>query len=283
MSDKPEDRRLLEENALLVIPSVAKTVGLNEALILQQIHYWLLVAEKNKTNYRDGNYWTYNSVRAWQEQFQFWHKDTIRRAIVHLENKGILITGRYNKLNKDQTKWYRIDYEALCEAMQNAEVDYCKKQECQSCKLHKPLPNSSIPDITTTNTTNKKTLGNSSTKNPPTVTLDNYLAANNNDHNVDNIEAVQSFVGLYKKSFGKQHPKFQPETWGIIIDDILNLEIKHPNDKYGSAEGADLTSETIKTMAEHYFQKKYREGCNYSIAHFNDSEIKRIIYHEAIC
>lgn len=32
---------LIEEPPLQVLPSLAVTIGLNEAIIIQQIHYWL--------------------------------------------------------------------------------------------------------------------------------------------------------------------------------------------------------------------------------------------------
>ena len=43
---------------------VAREYGLNEAVILQNIYYWV---DKNATNRRhlhDGRYWTYNSAAA---------------------------------------------------------------------------------------------------------------------------------------------------------------------------------------------------------------------------
>ncbi|MDR7079859.1 hypothetical protein J2Y03_004917 [Neobacillus niacini] len=42
-------------------------VGLNEALVLQQIHYWLGI---NKHEI-EGRKWVYNSYPDWQRQLQF--------------------------------------------------------------------------------------------------------------------------------------------------------------------------------------------------------------------
>src|SRR5690606_14508938 len=39
----------------------------------------------------------------------------IQYAIKNLESKKILITGNYNKLGIDRTKWYSIDYNVLSE------------------------------------------------------------------------------------------------------------------------------------------------------------------------
>lgn len=100
---------LIDEPPLQVLPSLAVKVGLNEALILQQCHYWLRISN----NVHDGHKWIYNSYSKWQAQFPFWSERTIRRAINSLEKDGYLIVGNYNKAGFDNTKWYRIDYDKL--------------------------------------------------------------------------------------------------------------------------------------------------------------------------
>lgn len=105
---------LYKEPPLVLSPTLARTVGVGEAIILQQIHYWL---DKNKTaniNFHDGYYWTFNSYEDWQEKsFSFWSIRTIRRYINSLEERKLLVVGNYNKFKRDRTKWYRIDYVAL--------------------------------------------------------------------------------------------------------------------------------------------------------------------------
>ncbi|BBW99042.1 DnaD domain-containing protein [Geobacillus subterraneus] len=100
---------LLDEKPLIILPSLAKKIGLNEAIILQQLHYWL----QESQNIHNGYKWVYNTYEDWQRQFPFWSKNTIIRAIKSLEKKGLIVTGNYNKLAIDNTKWYRIDYEKL--------------------------------------------------------------------------------------------------------------------------------------------------------------------------
>ena len=104
---------LINERPLVVLPGLAAKVGLNEAIILQQIHYWTTAKAKANTDYHDGRHWAYNTYEDWQEQFPFWSVSTIRRAITNLEKGGYLITGNYNKAKFDATKWYAVDYETL--------------------------------------------------------------------------------------------------------------------------------------------------------------------------
>lgn len=137
-------RLLLDEHPLMVMPNLAKAIGLNEAIVLQQIHYWNEMNKKTNNNFKDGYYWTFNSYDGWCEQFPFWSEHTIRRAINNLEKMGLLIAGNYNKLKIDRTKWYRIDYEKLDKwdknpCGQNGQVDIAKWTDGQS-KMGRPLP-----------------------------------------------------------------------------------------------------------------------------------------------
>ncbi|MEK5038989.1 replication protein [Sporosarcina sp. FSL K6-3457] len=104
---------LLDEHPLMVMPRLASKIGLNESIFLQQVHYWNEINKKSNNNYKDGHYWTFNSVAGWSEQFPFWSKNTIQRTITNLENMKLLVTGNYNKLKIDRTKWYRIDHDVL--------------------------------------------------------------------------------------------------------------------------------------------------------------------------
>jgi uncharacterized phage protein (TIGR02220 family) len=100
---------LIDDRPLQVLPSLAEKIGLNEAVLTQQIHYWL----QKKENLRDGKYWVFGTYKYWQEQFPFWSNITIRRTFTSLENTKILITGNYNKKGYDNTKWYTVNYEQL--------------------------------------------------------------------------------------------------------------------------------------------------------------------------
>src|SRR5690606_10949183 len=57
--------------------------------------------------------WIYNTYAEWAVQFPFWSESTIKRTIRNLEKKGLIITGNFNKVKFDKTKWYTIDYEKL--------------------------------------------------------------------------------------------------------------------------------------------------------------------------
>lgn len=82
--------------------------GVNESIMINNFIYWIKKNKANNTNFNDGNWWTYNSARAFKELFPFWSEKQIRTILKSLEDKGILISGNYNQLAYDRTKWYAI-------------------------------------------------------------------------------------------------------------------------------------------------------------------------------
>jgi hypothetical protein len=106
----PTSRLLIAEPPLQVLPSLAAAIGLHEAIVLQQLHYWLLTSPHE----RDGRAWVYNTLEGWHAQFPFLSLMTLRRALGALEHRHrLVLTARYNRLPTDRTKWYAIDYDAL--------------------------------------------------------------------------------------------------------------------------------------------------------------------------
>ncbi|WP_196591395.1 hypothetical protein [Pectinatus frisingensis] len=100
---------LINEVPLMCLPSLAVKIGLNEALFIQQLHYWV---DRSK-NIIDGRQWVYNTMADWSKQFPFWSQKTLARTISNLGKQKLVISGNYNQKGYDRTKWYTIDYDAL--------------------------------------------------------------------------------------------------------------------------------------------------------------------------
>lgn len=105
------DKLLIDDQPLQVLPSLAESIGLNESLVLQQIH-WLLSRSKKKIS---GKYWVFNTYEEWRDKhFRFFSLSTVRRTIKNLEDLGLITsTTEFNKMKVDKTKWYTINYEEL--------------------------------------------------------------------------------------------------------------------------------------------------------------------------
>lgn len=103
-------RLLIHDYPLMVSPRLAVAIGLNEAIVLQQLHYWLGTAGKE----RGGRRWIYNTLSEWNAQFPFWGLNTVRRTIGNLEECGLVdSTDAHNVIKSDRTKWYTINYPAV--------------------------------------------------------------------------------------------------------------------------------------------------------------------------
>lgn len=117
---------LFNDEPITINRKLAKCIGLKEAVVFQQIHYWLKINEKKNHNFIQGRYWTFNSIKKWHEkEFDFLSFRTLERIFKALENEGLLICKTFNKMEGDKTKWYSINYDKLIEV---AELRLRKKE-----------------------------------------------------------------------------------------------------------------------------------------------------------
>lgn len=131
---------LFDEHPIIANKTLAIEIGLNEALILQQINYWIEINKRTGKNFYEGRYWTYNSIRSWQENdFEYLSFETVKRTFAKLEKQGYLITGNFNKDPRDKTKWYTIDDERLFKLYKEIEF---KKKEKETKALFENVDNS---------------------------------------------------------------------------------------------------------------------------------------------
>ena len=102
---------LYSKHPIIVDTDVAIAIGLKEAVVAQQLNYWLHSKAAKTVN---GRRWVYNTYENWQkDSFPFFTIATIRRLFEKLEKMGVVITGNYNKAGFDKTKWYSIDEQRL--------------------------------------------------------------------------------------------------------------------------------------------------------------------------
>ena len=81
------NKLLLNEPPLMILPTLARVIGLNEAIFLQQLHYWLL----KSSTYFENKKWVYKSIKEWENEFPFWSNSTIKRAINSLKKREVLL------------------------------------------------------------------------------------------------------------------------------------------------------------------------------------------------
>jgi len=126
----------------------AKVYGVDQAIILGNMRFWLDHNKANKTNVHYGYYWTYNSAKAFAELFPYWSSNKLQKLLKKMEIDGVIITGEFNKKGYDRTKWYTMPAYAI----QPNGVMYSADPLNASSQTAEP-----IPDINTDNKPDKKT------------------------------------------------------------------------------------------------------------------------------
>jgi len=86
----------------------ANQYGVDGAILLHHIRYWVAKNEANDKNYHDERYWTYNSQTAFSKLFPFWTARKIGRLLSKLEEDGVILSGNFNDKRYDRTKWFTL-------------------------------------------------------------------------------------------------------------------------------------------------------------------------------
>ena len=227
--------------------SVATEIGIIPAILYQNISYWVDKNKANDRNFHDGYYWTFNSVKAFEELFPYLTQKQIRSSLDKLEELGIIKTGNYNKLSFDRTKWYTIAKDA--------------ESNCLRSKSHLPTEEipfapqgRTIPDINTDiNSDNKNIVEQSSTTYPFSEIVDylnkkadtQYRASSkktqslikariNEGFTLEDFKTVIGKKTTEWKSDNKMSAYLRPETlFGTKFESYLNQKIVNPSAESG--------------------------------------------------
>jgi hypothetical protein len=88
---------------------VAAKYGVDIAIFLHNLSFWIAHNKANKKNYHQGRYWTYNTLEAFTEIFPYWSKSQIQRLIIKIINHGLIIkSSKFNDNPYDHTPWYSL-------------------------------------------------------------------------------------------------------------------------------------------------------------------------------
>lgn len=162
---------------------IAEKYGVLEAVILNNMQFWIKHNEANQTNFYDGYYWTYNSTKAFAEIFPYATEKQIRKALTHLIDEGILKTGNYNKLSFDRTLWYTITEKGKC-IFPVGQMEVAKKANGNDLE-DRPIPN-----------INTNIIPNDNKKERKKQTYDSIISQYVNNEEV--ILAIYDFIKMRK-------------------------------------------------------------------------------------
>jgi hypothetical protein len=135
---------LIDESPLQVQPTLATWVGLNEALILQQLNYWFnkkgkLLGQTDENGIR----WIRMTLPEWCNNFSFFDEGQIRRALTNLLEDGLLLRRQFT----GRSFWYRINHDlldALTGPVERKSSLLQKRQDAANLALDKRLSEQSV-------------------------------------------------------------------------------------------------------------------------------------------
>ncbi|MEX6285516.1 conserved phage C-terminal domain-containing protein [Providencia hangzhouensis] len=172
---------LLKTRPQIVIPELAVRLGLNEALLLQQVQYWL--SETSSGVDHEGHRWIYNTIEEWREQFPYFSESTIKRAFNNLKKLGVLNIEQINKRTHDRTNYYSINYEhallsdevkmtqsnSSAERVRTGQNDLIDKRKMKRSNNTKMTPSNgaNCPDLTESTTENTQEITTESNSSCP--------------------------------------------------------------------------------------------------------------------
>ena len=94
-------------------PVLAQEYGIDVAVFLHNIYFWLKYNKAYEKNYYEGRYWTFNSLAAFSEAHPYWSRRQIERIIATCKENGLLLKGCFNQDKRDRTSWYSLSDKAL--------------------------------------------------------------------------------------------------------------------------------------------------------------------------
>lgn len=129
---------------------VAAAYGVEEAIFLHNLYWWVRKNESNGRHYYDGRSWTYNSMKALASLLPFWSEKQIRRIITRLKDAGLILVANYNETAYDRTQWYAISDdvyqlyntpEKVKSICPNGQIEVTKRAN-RSDQMGEPIPDS---------------------------------------------------------------------------------------------------------------------------------------------
>ena len=149
---------------------IAIEYGVNCAIIIQNLYYWIKKNEANEKHFHDGKYWTYSSVKAFEKLFPYWSSKQITSILHKLEESELIVSGNFNKSPYDRTKWYALTEKG--NALFQKENSIFPKGEMKNTKRENENDQKGepIPNIKTDINTNIKTDSECSAPDAPAPT-----------------------------------------------------------------------------------------------------------------
>lgn len=111
--------------------AVAKEVGVNAAVVFENLSFWIHQNAKHGRNFKDNKYWTYTTQADLAKQLDYLSVKQVRTAIDKLTQHGFIEIGIYNKMKIDKTHWYALTEKGVA-------VSTVGNTDCPNGQMEKP-------------------------------------------------------------------------------------------------------------------------------------------------
>lgn len=221
---------LNQSNEFVVIDTniLALIFTLDECTFLHRLNFWIQGKLKTQEDtgiqqlgYRKSEKRMYvfktirasqnSKTRSWLQELPFFSERSFTRMTKGLVDRGIIITGTFNKFSADKTIWYTIDYDKL--------DDYCNKQ--LPVALRKITLNEIKWEVDTWFKQNGDQFGHLNNKKEISYLISNLKKLPQNDKKIQNTK--EKIEDLRKRANNNRQ---------IIICEIENLLIKYTPGSY---------------------------------------------------
>lgn len=132
---------------------IAKTFGVDIAIFLDHMAFWITKNMANNHNFHDGAYWTRNTMEAYTILFPYWTTMKVRKVLRNCEKFGLINKGNYNETKYDRTGWYSLtEYAAKL-----LNISICSNEQMEKVKRTngRGQKNKSIPCTNTVTNTER--------------------------------------------------------------------------------------------------------------------------------
>jgi hypothetical protein len=147
--------------------------GVESAILLSNIRFWLTKNKANQSHSHDGYYWTYNSAAAFVELFPYMTKQSIARYLKNLCDAGVLKSGNYNEIKYDRKLWYTIPAEFAVKSPEALNLAISQNETCTSQnESSTPQNEKSISHFETPISQNESPIADINTDSKPDINTD---------------------------------------------------------------------------------------------------------------
>lgn len=160
MAQKTHIPYLLDEPTISFYPTLAAILGVNEAIVIQQIHFYMTLNrhKRSQRHHHNNRWWVYNSYKQWiEDEFTWLSERGLQNVILGLEKTGVLLSMQGVERATDRRKWYSIDYAALTAIIQKWEMQHTKNVSSDIIQKMYDDNTQNLYDVYTENTTDKTT------------------------------------------------------------------------------------------------------------------------------